>query len=78
LTDADGARRDKANVYKLVANATGWKNNDIGGFFEVPWTNLIGTTRGPLNPIFFLQTDWPAPNTSAVGAGGGPVFVGSS
>ncbi|KAI0032181.1 phosphoesterase family-domain-containing protein [Vararia minispora EC-137] len=65
-----------SNVYSLVANATGWKNNDIAGS-SIPLTNLIGLTPGPLNPLFFLQTGWPAPNTSAVGAGGGPVFVGS-
>jgi hypothetical protein len=37
--------------------------------------NLSGNTPGPLNPDKKLVTPFPPPNTSAIGAGGGPVFV---
>lgn len=67
--------KEKANVFSLVANVTGYKNNDISGW-NIPLTNLYGITPGPLNPLF--KTGWPEPNTSAVGAGGGPVFVPGS
>ena len=36
-------------------------------------TNATGTIPGPLNPGLYVP--FTAPNTSAVGAGGGPVFV---
>ncbi|KZV64871.1 hypothetical protein PENSPDRAFT_545676, partial [Peniophora sp. CONT] len=67
--------KDKSNVYQLVANVTGYKNNNIGqsGGASIPLTNIFGVIPGPLNPV--LKTSWPAPDTSAVGAGGGPVFV---
>ncbi|VDB91576.1 unnamed protein product [Peniophora sp. CBMAI 1063] len=64
-----------SNVYSLVAKATGHANNDISGS-QIPITESSGQTPGPLNPSPKLQTPFPAPNTSAVGAGGGPVFVG--
>ena len=38
-------------------------------------TNLTGTIPGPLNPGLYVP--FTAPNTSAVGAGGGSVFVGT-
>jgi hypothetical protein len=38
-------------------------------------TNATGTIPGPLNPGQYVP--FTAPNTSAVGAGGGPVFVAS-
>ena len=38
------------------------------------FTNLTGTIPGPLNPGLYVP--FTAPNTSGVGAGGGPVFVG--
>jgi hypothetical protein len=38
-------------------------------------TNATGTIPGPLNPGLYVP--FTAPNTSAVGAGGGPVFVAS-
>ncbi|KZV62426.1 hypothetical protein PENSPDRAFT_692533 [Peniophora sp. CONT] len=62
-----------SNVYSLVADASGYKNNNVSGD-AIPATNVHGTIPGPLNTDY--PTDWPAPNTSAVGAGGGPVFVG--
>lgn len=37
-------------------------------------TNLTGVIAGPLNPGLYVP--FTAPNTSAVGAGGGSVFVG--
>jgi hypothetical protein len=38
-------------------------------------TNATGTIPGPLNPNLYVP--FTAPNTSAVGAGGGPVFIAS-
>lgn len=38
-------------------------------------TNATTTIPGPLNPDLYVP--FTAPNTSAVGAGGGPVFVAS-
>jgi hypothetical protein len=38
-------------------------------------TNATGTIPGPLNPRLYVP--FTAPNTSAVGAGGGPVFIAS-
>ena len=67
--------RVMSNVYSLVADAVGHTNNDISGS-NIPITESSGETPGPLNPNPELQTPFPAPNTSAVGAGGGPVFVG--
>ena len=60
----------------MVANVTGYQNNNIGqpGGASIPLSNIFGVIPGPLNPI--LKTSWPATDTSAVGAGGGPVFVG--
>lgn len=40
---------------------------------DIP-TNLTGVIPGPLNPGLYVP--FTAPNTSAVGAGGGSVFVG--
>ncbi|KAI0058763.1 hypothetical protein BV25DRAFT_1810190, partial [Artomyces pyxidatus] len=61
-----------ANVYSLVASVTGYVNNELSGS-SIPSTSSSGNTRGPLNPKLF--SPYPPPNTSAVGAGGGPVFV---
>ncbi|PCH37423.1 hypothetical protein WOLCODRAFT_109837 [Wolfiporia cocos MD-104 SS10] len=63
------------NVFSFVANVTGWKNNGItAGSSAIPLTNLTGDIPGPLNPEYYLP--FTAPDTSAVGAGGGPVFLG--
>jgi len=62
-----------SNVFSFVANATGYKNMDISGS-QIPLLNTSGTTPGPLNPNRYVP--FTAPNTSAVGAGGGPVFIG--
>ncbi|EMD36963.1 hypothetical protein CERSUDRAFT_95231 [Gelatoporia subvermispora B] len=62
------------NVLEFVANTTGWKNNGISGNSSaIPLLNLTGNIPGPLNGEFYIP--FTAPNTSAVGAGGGPVFV---
>jgi len=63
-----------SNVYSLVANATGYKNLDISAA-DIPLTNLTGTIPGPLNAQYYVP--FTAPNTSAVGAGGGSVFIAS-
>ena len=63
-----------SNVYALIANATGYKNLDICAA-DIPLTNLTGTIPGPLNAQYYVPIT--APNTSAVGAGGGPVFIAS-
>ena len=59
-------------MYSFVANATGYVNNNISGS-EIPLTNASGTIPGPLNQNLFVP--FLAPNVSAVGAGGGPVFI---
>ena len=61
-----------ANVYSLVAAVTGYQNANVSGS-KIPLTNITGTIPGPLNPEFFVP--FLAPNLTAVGAGGGPVFV---
>ncbi|KAI0306225.1 phosphoesterase family-domain-containing protein [Multifurca ochricompacta] len=65
-----------ANVYAPVADAVGFKNTDVPPS-AVPLLNQSGTTPGPLNPNPALFAPFPPPDTSAVGAGGGPVFVPS-
>lgn len=61
-----------ANVYSPVASAVGYINQVVN---PIPFLNLSGTEPGPLNPNPALVTPFPPPNTSAVGAGGGPVIV---
>ncbi|KAN0135813.1 Phosphoesterase family domain containing protein [Lactarius tabidus] len=62
-----------SNVYSFVANATNYTNLDISAA-DIPLTNLTGNIPGPLNARYYVP--FTAPNTSAVGAGGGPVFIG--
>jgi hypothetical protein len=64
--------RTMSNVYSLVANATGYQNMDVTGN-AIPLTNLTNSIPGPLN--MNLWHTFLAPNTSAVGAGGGSVFL---
>ncbi|KAI9438814.1 phosphoesterase family-domain-containing protein [Lactarius indigo] len=61
-----------SNVYSFVADATGYKNLDVSPA-DIPLTNITGTIPGPLNAQRYVP--FRAPNTSAVGAGGGPVFT---
>jgi hypothetical protein len=63
-----------SNVWSFVADAANYTNTNVADA-DIPFTNITGTIPGPLNANADLQTPWPAPNTSAVGAGGGPVFV---
>ncbi|KAF8589083.1 hypothetical protein K439DRAFT_1612981 [Ramaria rubella] len=62
----------KSNVFAFVASQVGHTNNNITGS-AIPLTNSSGLTPGPLNPN--LYTPFTAPNMSAIGAGGGSVFV---
>jgi len=63
-----------ANVYAPVAKAVGYQNTDVPPS-DVPPLNPSGKTPGPLNPNRRLFAPYPPPNTSAICAGGGPVFV---
>ncbi|KAK4057344.1 hypothetical protein OIO90_001410 [Microbotryomycetes sp. JL221] len=67
-----------SNVFAFVANKTGHVNNNLTGanVNSLPLTNLTGIFDGYCNPEQW--TPVLAPNVSAVGAGGGPVFVYSS
>ena len=64
--------RNLSNVYSLVASATGYKNRNLTSA-DIPLTNASGTIPGPLNAQMYVP--YTAPNITAVGAGGGPVFV---
>ncbi|BGP29215.1 hypothetical protein JCM10296v2_000953 [Rhodotorula toruloides] len=65
-----------ANVYSWVANATGYQNNGLtNSSSNLPLTNLTGIYPGFANDQ--MWTPILAPNMSAVGAGGGPVFAGN-
>ncbi|KAH9033231.1 phosphoesterase family-domain-containing protein [Lactarius deliciosus] len=61
-----------ANVYSPVAAAVGYTNQVVN---PIPILSKSGTEPGPLNPNPALVTPYPPPDTSAVGAGGGPVIV---
>ncbi|KAI9462667.1 hypothetical protein F5148DRAFT_212367 [Russula earlei] len=61
-----------SNVFSFVADATGYTNTDVSSNSML--TNATGTIPGPLNPVLYVP--FTAPNTAAVGAGGGPVFIG--
>ncbi|KAN0135815.1 Phosphoesterase family domain containing protein [Lactarius tabidus] len=62
-----------SNVFAFVANATNYTNLAVSAA-DIPLTNLTGNIPGPLNALYYVP--FTAPNTSAVGAGGGPVFIG--
>ncbi|KAF8589088.1 hypothetical protein K439DRAFT_1658077 [Ramaria rubella] len=68
--------RVMSNVFSLVAAATGYNILNISGI-DIPHTNSFGTTPGPLNHKPGMFTPFSPPNMSAVGAGGGPVFIAS-
>ncbi|KAH9011124.1 hypothetical protein EDB84DRAFT_1650283 [Lactarius hengduanensis] len=63
-----------SSVHSFVANATGYTNLDIA-LADIPPANTTGIIPGPLNVQYYVPIT--APNTSAVGAGGGAVFVAS-
>ncbi|KAF8489092.1 phosphoesterase family-domain-containing protein [Russula emetica] len=60
-----------SNVFSFVAATTGYTNVNVSSSDVL--TNLTGVIPGPLNPGLYVP--FAAPNTSAVGAGGGSVFV---
>jgi hypothetical protein len=59
-----------ANVFQFVADSTGYKNANVT---DPPPLNRTGDIPGPLNGEYFQP--FAAPNTSAEGAGGGPVVA---
>jgi hypothetical protein len=61
-----------SNVYSFVAEKTGYENLKVTGA-DIPLLNISGKTPGPLNQNLFVP--FLAPNLTAVGAGGGKVFV---
>ncbi|KAH8994224.1 hypothetical protein EDB92DRAFT_2113442 [Lactarius akahatsu] len=63
-----------SNVYSFVANATGYTNLDVAVAY-IPLTNITSIIPGPLNAQLYVPIT--APNTSAVGTGGGAVLVAS-
>ncbi|KAH9022643.1 hypothetical protein EDB85DRAFT_2151670 [Lactarius pseudohatsudake] len=63
-----------SNAYSFIANSTGYTNIDVF-LADIPLANITGTIPGPLNAQFYVPIT--VPNTSAVGAGGGPLFVAS-
>ncbi|KAF9229735.1 phosphoesterase-domain-containing protein [Gyrodon lividus] len=62
-----------ANVFKFVAEATGYQNNNLTASSTLPLSNLTGTIPGPLNPQYWVP--YLAPNTAGTGGGDGPTFV---
>lgn len=64
-----------SDVFEIVANATGYKNNGLTGQSQLPLLNITETIPGPLNPEYYVP--YLAPNTSGVGGGSGPTFVAS-
>lgn len=67
--------RTLSNVFSLVASATGYQNNKLSGA-SIPLTNATGTYPGGLNSQMYVP--FTAPNMTAVGAGGGSVFVAAN
>ncbi|KAH7883978.1 phosphoesterase family-domain-containing protein [Phlebopus sp. FC_14] len=62
-----------ANVFKFVADTTGYENNDLVANSSLPLLNITATIPGPLNPDYWVP--YLAPNTFATGGGSGPTFV---
>jgi hypothetical protein len=62
-----------SNVFALVANVTGYKNEDVP-VGQRPMTNLTGVFPGPLNAGAYVPFTAPA-NQSAIGAGGQGVLI---
>ncbi|KAH9059233.1 hypothetical protein EDB87DRAFT_1737742 [Lactarius vividus] len=60
--------------HSFVANATGYTKRHVS-LADIPLTNSTGTILGPLDMQYYVPIT--VPNMSAVGAGGGPVFVAS-
>ncbi|KIM65607.1 hypothetical protein SCLCIDRAFT_22508 [Scleroderma citrinum Foug A] len=62
-----------SNVFKVVADQTGYKNNGLTNSSTLPLLNITGTIPGPLNPQYWAP--WRAPDITCVGAGEGPTYV---
>ncbi|TPX43213.1 hypothetical protein SeLEV6574_g05190 [Synchytrium endobioticum] len=65
-----------SNVFQFVASNTNYSGNVNVSTEQQPALNSSATYCGPFNPKCFAPV--PPPNVSAVGAGGGPVFLDSS
>ncbi|KAH9016771.1 hypothetical protein EDB85DRAFT_2295078 [Lactarius pseudohatsudake] len=65
--------RTLSNIYS-VANRRATRTSTSPSP-TIPLTNIPDTIQGPLNVQYYVPTT--APNTSAVGAGGGAIFVAS-
>jgi hypothetical protein len=52
---------------------SGTNSDLLGSSPDIPLSNRTGDIPGPLNSGYFVNVI--SPNTTAVGAGGGPVFV---
>lgn len=74
--DDDSALCHLSDVFDLVANVTGYKNNGMTGNSQLPLLNLTTTIPGPLNPQYWIP--YLAPNTSGTGGGTGPTFVSNN
>ncbi len=61
-----------ANLFGFQANLTGYQNVDVAAA-DQPQLNLTGVAAGVASPERWVPVT--LPNTSAVGAGGGPVFT---
>ncbi|TDL14836.1 hypothetical protein BD410DRAFT_756958 [Rickenella mellea] len=66
------ANKTMANVFSFVADAGGYKNENITGA-AIPLTNFSGTYPGALNANIYIP--FIAPNVSAVSPAGQPVFL---
>ncbi|KIJ68844.1 hypothetical protein HYDPIDRAFT_25094 [Hydnomerulius pinastri MD-312] len=63
-----------ANVFKFVAESTGYQNNDLtAASTNLPLLNLTTTIPGPLNPEYWVP--YLAPDVSATGGGNGTTFI---
>ncbi|KAG9314713.1 phosphoesterase family-domain-containing protein [Chiua virens] len=63
-----------ANVFSLVANVTGYKNNGLTSSSpNLPHLNITETIPGPLNPQYYVP--WLAPENTTAGGGSGPTFI---
>ncbi|KAF9229734.1 hypothetical protein BS17DRAFT_771841 [Gyrodon lividus] len=62
-----------SNVFKFVADTTGYQNNDLTASSTLPLLNISKTIPGPLNPQYWVP--YLAPNTAGTGGGNGTTFV---
>ncbi|KAF9229733.1 hypothetical protein BS17DRAFT_812380 [Gyrodon lividus] len=62
-----------SNVFKFVADTTGYQNNNLTASSALPFLNISKTIPGPLNPQYWVP--YLAPNTAGTGGGNGTTFV---